>query len=161
MLVQIMAVVSGGFMYGLLTLSKKYLLPHLRPPTQSAFLSTSQSLADQNEQLEELLSQLSEQTKGLEERVEKEREDVEKVVEEVKEMVERVGGEETRWRDEMRAIREEVEELKGMVPKVRLDLFYQIYIPFLTNFEIGSNSTVNRETRSSSVIFPPRPPIRP
>ena len=115
---QIMAVISGGTTYALLTLLRKYLLPHLQPPTQSTFSSTSTSLQAQFDQAQSMLNDLQSQTSELESSVEKEKVEVRGVVEEVRGVVRRVEGEEERWRSEMREMRQEVDELKALLPSV-------------------------------------------
>lgn len=114
----IMAVVSGGVMYGLAALTRKYLLPHLQPPTKTSFEETSHNLSEQFDAAQALLDDLKNQTKDLQDNVEGEREKVEGVVKDVREMIDKVSTEEDRWRNEMREMREEVDELKSLVPKV-------------------------------------------
>ena len=105
-------------MYGLVSLTKKYLLPHLQPPTRSSFESTSHDLSEQFDAAQLLLEELKSQTHDLQEDVQGERERVKDVVEQVREMVNKVGEGEERWREEMREMRQEVEELKSLVPRV-------------------------------------------
>lgn len=114
----IMAVVSGGVMYGMASLARKYLLPHLQPPTTTSFQQTSTELAEQFDEASKLLAELQEQTTDLQSSVEKEREKVDAVVEEVGDAVQKVKDGEERWREEMREMREEIQELRELVPKV-------------------------------------------
>ncbi|KAJ9109688.1 hypothetical protein QFC19_001918 [Naganishia cerealis] len=114
----IMAVISGGAMYGMISLAKKFLLPHLRPPTTTAFEQTSTDLTAQFDEATQLLADLQKQTGELQESVEGERTKVDKVVNEVEEAVDAVRKGEQKWREEMRDLRDEIEEVKDLVPKV-------------------------------------------
>src|SRR4051812_13088072 len=121
-----MAVISGGVMYGMVAMarvsifhrwrsgqesdepnagftipsSQKYLLPHLRPPTQTAFEQTSSSLAEQFDEATKLLNELQTQTTTLQSSVEEERSKVDAVVTDVEEAVKAVKEGEERWREE-------------------------------------------------------------
>lgn len=108
-------------MYGLASLAQKYLLPHLQPPTRTSFEQTSSSLSEQFDAAQSLLEEIKLQTKELQDDVEGERLRVGEVVQEVRGMVEKVGEGEERWREEMREMRQEVEELKGLVPTVSIE----------------------------------------
>ncbi|KAJ9098684.1 hypothetical protein QFC21_004332 [Naganishia friedmannii] len=114
----IMAVISGGAMYGMISLAKKFLLPHLRPPTTTAFEQTSTDLTAQFDEATQILADLQKQTGELQESVEGERVKVDKVVGEVEEAVDAVRKGEQKWREEMRDLRDEIEEVKDLVPKV-------------------------------------------
>ncbi|ORY27994.1 peroxisomal membrane anchor protein conserved region-domain-containing protein [Naematelia encephala] len=114
----IMAVISGGVVYGLTALARKYLLPHLQPPSSTSFQSTSAELSAQYDEASTLLKELQEETKRLQEGVEGERERVGKVVEEVEDAVKGVREGEERWRDELREMRTEVEGVRELVPRM-------------------------------------------
>ena len=45
-------------MYGLISLTRKYLLPHLQPPTRTSFEETSHSLSEQFDAAQQLLDEL-------------------------------------------------------------------------------------------------------
>jgi uncharacterized protein YukE len=115
---QIMAVISGGVLYGLTSLARKYLLPHLRPPSSTAFQQTSSDLTAQYDEAARLLSELQTQTEALQAGLEGERERVRVAVEDVEEAVRGVREGEERWREEMREIRGEVESVRELVPRV-------------------------------------------
>lgn len=115
---QIMAVISGGVLYGLTSLARKYLLPHLRPPSSTAFQQTSSDLTAQYDEAARLLSELQTQTEALQAGLEGERERVRVAVEDVEEAVRGVRDGEERWREEMREIRGEVESVRELVPRV-------------------------------------------
>jgi peroxin-14 len=99
---------------------QKFLLPHLQPPTTTAFEQTSTDLTAQFDEATQLLADLQKQTGELQESVESERTKVDKVVDEVEEAVEAVRKGEQKWREEMRDLRDEIEEVKDLVPKVCL-----------------------------------------
>ncbi|WVF67869.1 hypothetical protein IAT40_002630 [Kwoniella sp. CBS 6097] len=114
----IMAVISGGVVYGLTALAKKYLLPHLQPPSTTAFQDTSSSLTSAYDEASKLLSDLSEQTNKLQSSIEEDREKVNSVVSEVEDALKNVKDGEERWREELRDIRSEVESVRELVPKM-------------------------------------------
>ncbi|WVQ95364.1 hypothetical protein IAU59_002461 [Kwoniella sp. CBS 9459] len=114
----IMAVISGGVVYGLTALAKKYLLPHLQPPSTTAFQDTSSSLTSAYDEASKLLSDLSEQTTELQTSIEEDREKVNNVVGEVEDALKNVRDGEERWREELRDIRSEVESVRELVPKM-------------------------------------------
>jgi peroxin-14 len=113
-----MAVISGGVIYGLTTLARKYLLPHLRPPSTTAFQQTSSDLTAQYDEAARLLSELQAQTEVLQAGLEGERERVRMVVDDVEAAIKSVKDGEERWREEMREIRGEVESVRELVPRV-------------------------------------------
>ncbi|KAK1923138.1 peroxisomal membrane anchor protein conserved region-domain-containing protein [Papiliotrema laurentii] len=114
----IMAVISGGVVYGLTALARKYLVPHLRPPTTSSFQQTSQSLSEQYDAAQASLDELTRSTKSLQDTLEADRERITTVVEEVEGAVRSVKDNEERWREEMREVRGEVESVRDLVPKM-------------------------------------------
>ncbi|KAF8973987.1 peroxisomal membrane anchor protein conserved region-domain-containing protein [Flammula alnicola] len=97
----ITAVVSGAVTYGAVSLFKKYLLPHLQPPTATAY----------EEDRDALTAHCSGAVEEQKERIDQTTEDVKAVVVELREG-------ETRTRDEMREIREEVTNIREMLPKM-------------------------------------------
>ncbi|KAG9099813.1 peroxisomal membrane protein pex14, partial [Ceratobasidium sp. 392] len=58
----IMALVSGGLMYGVAALARKYIMPHLQPPSEDAFEATSSQLTAQFDEAAALLKQIQEDT---------------------------------------------------------------------------------------------------
>ncbi|XAO27558.1 hypothetical protein I312_106414 [Cryptococcus bacillisporus CA1280] len=114
----IMAMVSGGVVYGLTALARKYLLPHLQPPSTTAFQSTSSDLMSKYDEAARLLNELTEETAKVQTSIEEDREKVNQVVEEVEGAVKGLKAGEERWRDEMRDMRGEVESLKELVPRM-------------------------------------------
>jgi peroxin-14 len=156
-----MAVVSGGVVYGLTALARvsdhrcldgtiltkqKYLVPHLQPPSTTAFQSTSAEITAQYDEAAKLLSELQEQTGRLQTTLDEDRyvnlEEsdqsrlelihrvrVNKVVSEVEEAVISVREAEESWRGEMREIRGEVESVRELVPRVRSHPFIPLQSP--------------------------------
>jgi len=102
----------------MVAMARKYLLPHLRPPTQTAFEQTSSSLAEQFDEATKLLNELQTQTTTLQSSVEEERSKVDAVVTDVEEAVKAVKEGEERWREEMRELRDEVGEVRELVPRM-------------------------------------------
>ncbi|ORX40858.1 peroxisomal membrane anchor protein conserved region-domain-containing protein [Kockovaella imperatae] len=113
----IVAVISGGFAYGLTALARKYLLPHLQPPSTTSFQQTSQDLTSSYDEAAQLLRELSDQTNQLQTSLENDRERIDKVVDDVELAVKSVKDGEERWREEMRDMRGEVDSLKDLVPR--------------------------------------------
>ena len=111
---------------------QKYLVPHLQPPSTTAFQSTSAEITEQYDEAAKLLRELQEQTGKLQTSLDEDRyaifygtwlitrERVNKVVSEVEEAVVSVREAEESWRGEMREIRGEVESVRELVPRVRL-----------------------------------------
>ncbi|WWC65032.1 uncharacterized protein I303_107646 [Kwoniella dejecticola CBS 10117] len=114
----IMAVISGGVVYGLSVLAKKYLLPHLQPPSTTSFQDTSSSLTAQYDEASRLLTELTEQTSALQLSIQEDKERVNGVIEEVEDSLKNVKNSEEKWREEMRDIRSEVESVRELVPKL-------------------------------------------
>ncbi|WWC72753.1 uncharacterized protein I206_106717 [Kwoniella pini CBS 10737] len=114
----IMAVISGGVVYGLSVLAKKYLLPHLQPPSTTSFQDTSSSLTSQYDEASKLLTDLTEQTTALQDSIKEDKERVNNVIEEVEDSLKNVKNSEDKWREEMRDIRTEVESVRELVPKL-------------------------------------------
>lgn len=97
---------------------QKYLMPHLQPPSSTAFQSTSSTLSAQFAEADALLAELQESTTKLQTSLDEDREKIEAVVEGVEEASRMVKEGEERWREEMREVRGEVEGLRELVPRV-------------------------------------------
>ena len=113
-----MAIVSGGVVYGLSTLARKYLLPHLEPPSSTSFQQTSQALEEKYDEAFRLLDSLSGKTTELQDALDGDRARLQGVVDSVENAVRGVSDAEKAWRDDLREIRAEVEGVREMVPKV-------------------------------------------
>ncbi|WVQ72715.1 hypothetical protein IAR50_002275 [Cryptococcus sp. DSM 104548] len=114
----IMAMISGGVVYGITALARKYLVPHLRPPSTTAFQETSTSLTSQYDEATRLLGELQTETTKLQTNIEADRERVDTVVGDVEDALRSLRDGEERWRGEMRDIRGEVESVRELVPKM-------------------------------------------
>ncbi|CAK9785612.1 hypothetical protein CC85DRAFT_272469 [Cutaneotrichosporon oleaginosum] len=114
----IMAVVSGGVVYGLTALARKYLTPHLKPPSSTAFQETSASLAEQYDAAQAALDDLKAQTEALTASAEEERTRVAAALDDVEAAAKAVRDAEARWRDDMREVRGEVESVRELVPRL-------------------------------------------
>jgi peroxin-14 len=119
---------------------QKYLVPHLQPPSTTAFQQTSAEITSQYDEAAKLLQELQEQTSQLQTTLDGDRyesisrflhlgkeekrmkliyrERVNKVVNDVEEAVVSVREAEESWRGEMREIRGEVESVRELVPRV-------------------------------------------
>ncbi|EJT52983.1 hypothetical protein A1Q2_03342 [Trichosporon asahii var. asahii CBS 8904] len=114
----IMAVVSGGVMYGVTALARKYLVPHLKPPSSTAFQSTSAELSEQYDAAAAALDELRAETAALATAAQSERERVAAALEDVESAARAVKDAEARWRDDMREVRGEVESVRELVPRM-------------------------------------------
>ncbi|KAF8168038.1 hypothetical protein B0H34DRAFT_804053 [Crassisporium funariophilum] len=114
----ITAVVSGAVTYGAVSLFKKYLFPHLQPPTSTAYEEDRDALEAQFDAAEALLKEIQTETAAVRAAVEEQKERIDKTTEDVKSVVVELRDGETKTRDEMREIREEVTNIREMLPKM-------------------------------------------
>ncbi|KAL7420885.1 peroxisomal membrane protein pex14 [Cryptotrichosporon argae] len=114
----IMAVVSGGVVYGLSTLARKYLVPHLQPPSSTSFQQTSSALTEQYDRAASLLSTIEARADALTEHVRAEHAKVDRAVEDVEDAVRAVRAGEDRWREDLRDVRAEVDGIRELVPRM-------------------------------------------
>ncbi|GJJ08774.1 hypothetical protein Clacol_002993 [Clathrus columnatus] len=114
----IMAVVSGGVMYGVISLARKYLLPHLQPPTVTAYEADKDALNAQFDAAEALLKELQEETKAVRVASENQQARIEQTTSEVDAAVKEMRENEARTRNEMREIRQEIDTIQDMLPKM-------------------------------------------
>ncbi|KAI0313732.1 peroxisomal membrane anchor protein conserved region-domain-containing protein [Amylostereum chailletii] len=114
----ITAVISGSLAYGATALARKYLLPHLRPPTTTAYEGDRDALTAQFDAAETLLKEIQAETTAVKAAVEDQQERVEKVTADVQSVVQLMRDGETKTRDEMREIRDEVNNIRAMLPKM-------------------------------------------
>ena len=106
--------------------SQKYLLPHLQPPTSTAYEEDRDALTAQFDVAEALLKEIQAETASVRAAVEEQKERIDKTTEDVKSVVVELREGETKTRDEMREIREEVTNIREMLPKVCLQCVYII-----------------------------------
>ncbi|KAJ7706100.1 peroxisomal membrane anchor protein conserved region-domain-containing protein, partial [Mycena rosella] len=114
----ITAVVSGTVTYGAVALFKKYLLPHLQPPTSTAYEQDRDALTTQFDAAEALLKEIQTESAAVRAAVEAQKEKIDETTKNVDAMVREVHDGEAKTRDEMREIREEVNSIREMLPKM-------------------------------------------
>ncbi|KAH7931049.1 hypothetical protein BV22DRAFT_1101415 [Leucogyrophana mollusca] len=114
----ITAVISGTVAYGAASLFKKFLLPHLRPPTATAYEQDRDALTAQFDAAEALLKEIQAETAAVRAAVEEQKERVDKTTADVESVVAEMREGEVKARDEMREIREEVANIREMLPKM-------------------------------------------
>ncbi|KAI6005306.1 peroxisomal membrane anchor protein conserved region-domain-containing protein [Pisolithus orientalis] len=114
----ITAVISGTVVYGAVSLFKKHLAPHLKPPTATAYEQDRDELTAQFDAAEALLKEIQDETASVRAAVEEQREKVDKATKDVESVVVEMREGEARTRDEMREIRDEVENIREMLPKM-------------------------------------------
>lgn len=98
---------------------QKFLLPHLRPPSATAYEADRDALTAQFDAAEALLQELQAESKAVRFAVEEQKERIDLTVQEVESVVKEMREGESRTRDEMREVREEVHSIRDMLPKVR------------------------------------------
>ncbi|KAH7915816.1 peroxisomal membrane anchor protein conserved region-domain-containing protein [Hygrophoropsis aurantiaca] len=113
----ITAVISGTITYGAVSLFKKYLLPHLKPPTATAYEQDRDGLTAQFDAAEALLKEIQAETAAVRVAVEEQKAKVDKATGDVESIVIEMREGEVKTRDEMREIREEVANIREMLPK--------------------------------------------
>lgn len=101
-----------------LMIHQKYLLPHLQPPNSTAYEQDRDLLAKQFDEAEALLREIQAETAAVRAAMENQKEQVEKATKEIDELVGEMRKGELKTRDEMREIREEINNIRDMMPKV-------------------------------------------
>ncbi|CAA7266501.1 unnamed protein product [Cyclocybe aegerita] len=114
----ITAVVSGAITYGAVSLFQKYLLPHLQPPTSTAYEEDRDALNAQFDAAEALLKEIQSETVAVRAAVEEQKERIDQTTNDVQTVVADLREGESRTRDEMREIREEITNIREMLPKM-------------------------------------------
>ncbi|KAH9944075.1 peroxisomal membrane anchor protein conserved region-domain-containing protein [Epithele typhae] len=114
----ITAVVSGTVAYGAASLFRKYVMPHLRPPSATAYEQDRDAMTAQFDAAEALLKEIQSETAAVRTAVDQQNEKVVKVTGEVEAVVKHMREGEARTRDEMREIRDEVNNVRDMLPKM-------------------------------------------
>jgi len=114
----ITTVVSGSLAYGAIALARKYLFPHLQPPSSTAYEEDRDALTAQFDAAEALLKEIRAEASTVKVAVENQKEKVDKVTADVEVAVQQMREGESRARDEMREIREEVNNIREMIPKM-------------------------------------------
>jgi len=98
-------------------------MPHLQPPSSTAYEGDRDSLTAQFDAAEALLKDIQSETTAVKMAVESQQQKVENVTADVELAVKEMRDGEVRTRDEMREIREEVNNVREMLPKVIMSLF--------------------------------------
>lgn len=106
----------------LIITGQKYVLPHLQPPSATAYEADRDALASQFDAAEALLKEIQAESAAVRLAVEQQNEKVEKATRGVEDVVQEIKEGESRTRDEMREIREEVNNVREMLPKVTIFL---------------------------------------
>ncbi|KAF5355873.1 hypothetical protein D9756_003817 [Leucocoprinus leucothites] len=101
-----------------LTLPQKYLLPHLQPPTASAYEEDKDALNAQFDAAEALLKEIQNETAAVRVAVEEQKTKIDRTTQDVEAVVNEMRQAESRTRDEMREIKEEVNNVREMLPKM-------------------------------------------
>ncbi|KAH9950472.1 hypothetical protein B0H21DRAFT_868888 [Amylocystis lapponica] len=114
----ITAVVSGTVAFGAVSLFQKYVMPHLQPPSSTAYEVDRDALAAQFDAAEAALKEIQAETTAVRLAVEEQNGRVEKATQDVQDVVKQMKEGETKTRDEMREIREEVNNVRDMLPKM-------------------------------------------
>ncbi|KAG2072724.1 hypothetical protein BDR04DRAFT_1096352 [Suillus decipiens] len=114
----ITAVISGSVVYGAVSLFKKYLQPHLIPPAATAYEKDRDDLTAQFDAAEALLKEIQAETEAVKSAVYEQNERVDKVTKDIESVVVEMREGESKTRDEMREIRDEVENIREMLPKM-------------------------------------------
>ena len=97
---------------------QKYVLPHLRPPSVTAYEEDRDALNAQFDVAEAMLKQIQEETSAVRTAVEAQRELIDKATEDIQSVVKEMREGEVKAREELHEIREEVNNVRDMLPKV-------------------------------------------
>ncbi|KAF8832410.1 hypothetical protein HHX47_DHR1001399 [Lentinula edodes] len=96
----------------------KYLSPHLQPPETTVYEGDRDALTAQFDAAEVLLKEIQSETAAVKQAVQDQKEKVDKTTRDVEAVVSEMRSAEARARDEMREIREEVNTIRDMLPKM-------------------------------------------
>ncbi|KAF8641043.1 hypothetical protein AX17_000687 [Amanita inopinata Kibby_2008] len=114
----ITAVLSGSVAYGAMALYKKYLLPHLQPPDTTAYEQDRDALNAQFDAAELLLKEIQAESAAVRAAVEEQKDVIEKTTKDVQAVVAEMREGEFKTRDEMREMRDEINNIREMLPKM-------------------------------------------
>lgn len=93
-------------------------MPHLRPPTSTAYEEDRDALTAQFDAAESLLKEIQAETVAVKAAVEEQRQKVAEVTQDVETVVKEMREGEEKNTEELREIREEVNSIREMLPKV-------------------------------------------
>ncbi|TFK57210.1 hypothetical protein OE88DRAFT_1803799 [Heliocybe sulcata] len=114
----ITAVVSGTIAYGAVALFRKYLLPHLRPPSSTAYEQDRDELQAAFDSAEVMLKEIQAETAAVRAGMEETKTEVSRTTDKVNAMVQDIEVAQSKAKDEMRGIRDEVQNIREMLPKM-------------------------------------------
>ncbi|KAG6902912.1 hypothetical protein C0995_010082 [Termitomyces sp. Mi166 len=96
----------------------KHLLPHLQPPTSTAYEEDRDALNAQFDAAEALLKEIQAESVAVRKAVEEQKEAIDRTTANVEAVVTEMRESEHKTRDEMREIRDEVNNIREMLPKM-------------------------------------------
>ena len=94
------------------------MLPHLRPPSATAYEEDRDALTAQFDAAEAMLKEIQAENAAVRIAVEEQKERVDSATHQVEEVVKEMKEGEEKTRNEMREIREEITNVREMLPKV-------------------------------------------
>ncbi|KAI0704949.1 hypothetical protein BC835DRAFT_1403872 [Cytidiella melzeri] len=97
---------------------QKYVMPHLQPPSATAYEEDRDSLTAQFDAAEALLKEIQAETSAVRAAVEEQREKIDKTTSDVDAAVKEMREGESKTREELASIREEVNTVRDMLPKM-------------------------------------------
>jgi len=100
------------------TLVQRYLLPHLQPPSSTAYEEDRDALTAQFDAAEVLLKEIQVESAAVRAAIEEQKDSIDKTTANVEAVVLEMREGENKTRDEMREIRDEVNNIRDMLPKV-------------------------------------------
>ncbi|KAK0555877.1 peroxisomal membrane protein pex14 [Tilletia horrida] len=112
----IMTVVTGTVGYGIISLAKRYLFPHLQPPNATALEADLQRLNAKYDEVEAALASIDEETQAIRNGVDEQRADVERSVAAIDKALEQLQEGERRRDEDMKAVKREVDRMKDELP---------------------------------------------
>lgn len=114
----IMAVVSGSIGYGLISLARKYLMPHLQAPNQTILEEDRDALTAKYDEVAQQLAALDQETKAVKQGIEEQRENIERSIKDVEETVKSLRENDKRHGDDMDTIKSEVDGMKESMARM-------------------------------------------
>ncbi|SRR5258708_36704023 len=137
---KIMAVVSGGVMYGVMALARvtvasricntlnvflmghlqKYLFPHLKPPSSSAYEADRDALTAQFDAAASMIKDIQSESAAARTIVDEECQKVDAALEKLQIALDETKEVENKTKAELREIRDEVNNVRDMLPKASI-----------------------------------------
>lgn len=122
-------------------------MPHLRPPSATAYEEDRDALTAQFDAAEAMLKEIQAETNAVRIAVEEQKERVDKTTEEVQSVVKEMREGEVKTRDELRELREEVQNIRDMLPKASRPIINSLTMT-LTSSQMVEKS---KETHTQSL----------